>query len=108
MSEYIEDVALQTSKLDWAFPFQRTGAFPIDRSTVFSSLEDAQNYAKGLNSSNMPQDERGLGGTSYVGQVISVKNGEEIRAYIISKDRTLKEVGVTPLYEEDTKTLIFK
>ena len=35
MAEYIYDVVNQTSKLDWAFPFQRTGAFPIDRSILF-------------------------------------------------------------------------
>ena len=54
MAEYILDVVSQTSKLDWAFPFQRTGAFPIDRSAVFSSLSDAQNYALGLDENNNP------------------------------------------------------
>ena len=52
--------------MDWAFPLQRTDAFPLDRSSLFSSLEDAKLYAKGSG------DERGLGGSSYVGQSISV------------------------------------
>ena len=72
MAEYILDVMSQTSKLDWAFPFQRTGAFPIDRSAVFSSSADAQKYALGDGS-----DERELGGTSYVGQIISVYEAGE-------------------------------
>mgnify|MGYP007095648723 FL=1 len=62
MAEYILNVVEQTSKLDWAMPFQRTGAFPLDRSSVFSSYADAVKYAAGAG-----DDERGLGGTSYVG-----------------------------------------
>ena len=109
MAEYILDVMSQTSKLDWAFPFQRTGAFPIDRSAVFSSLEDAQKYALGLDSNKAPQDERGLGGTSYVGQVISVyeagvEANEEtgaaavpasVNAYIITPARGLLKLAAT-------------
>lgn len=93
MAEYIENVTLGTSKLDWAFPFQRTGAFPLDRSSVFSSYEDAVLYATG------GADVRGLSGSSYAGQPISVYNAETdtITLYIIEADRTLKEVGSTPL-----------
>jgi hypothetical protein len=61
MSDYILDVKSQTSKVDWAFPFQRTGPFPLDRSSVFSSLEDAQKYASGA------ADDRQLSGSSYIG-----------------------------------------
>ena len=32
MANYKENFA---SKLDWAMPFQRTGAFPLDRSNLF-------------------------------------------------------------------------
>ena len=90
MSEYIFDVVNQTSKLDWAFAFQRTGAFPLDRSSLFSSLADAEAYAKGDKS-----DARGLGGSSYVGQPVSVYNEENntVSLYIIDGDRSLKEVG---------------
>ena len=91
MAEYILNVAGQTSKLDWAMPFQRTGAFPLDRSSVFSSYADAVKYAAGAG-----DDERGLGGTSYVGQTISVYNNGSVTLYIIEADRSLKEVGSAP------------
>jgi hypothetical protein len=94
MSEYILDVVSQKSKLDWAFPFQRTGAFPIDRSSLFSSYEDAVLYASG--NSN---DSRKLGGSSYVGQPISVYNAEsnDVTLYVIQPNRSLKEVGTAPV-----------
>lgn len=47
-------------------PFKRMGAFPLDKTSVFDSLEDAEKYA--LNTG----DKRALGGTSYPGQYISV------------------------------------
>lgn len=93
MSDYILDVKSQTSKVDWAFPFQRTGPFPLDRSSIFSSLEDAQKYANGA------ADERQLGGSSYVGQIISVYTIENevptVGAYIISPARTLMKLAAT-------------
>ena len=79
------DIEIFKSKLDWAMPFQRTGKFPIDRTSIFDSYADALNYAKGDGS-----DERALGGTAYVGQLIVV-NGKgsdnvtnEVGAYVIS------------------------
>lgn len=93
MSDYILDVKSQTSKVDWAFPFQRTGPFPLDRSSVFSSLEDAQKYAGGA------ADERQLSGSSYIGQIISVYTIENevptVGAYIISPTRTLMKLAAT-------------
>lgn len=97
MAEYILNVAEQTSKLDWAMPFQRTGAFPLDRSSIFSSLADAVKYAAGAG-----DDERGLGGTSYVGQTIAVYDNETVTLYIIEANRTLKKVGTTPVGDEKT------
>lgn len=74
------------SKLDWAMPFQRTGKFPLDRSSIFSSYEDALKYAKQDGS-----DSRELGGTSYVGQIVTVYGtgngvdaGEVVEAYLIT------------------------
>ena len=52
---------------DWTKPFQRTNKFPLDRSSMFASYEDALLYAKGDGS-----DSRGLGATSYIGQTITV------------------------------------
>lgn len=102
MSEYIFNVLSQTSKLDWTFPFQRTGAFPLDRSSMFSSLEDAKAYALGIPEGGIAQDERALAGTSYVGQTVSVYNADanEVTLYIIDADRSLKEVGSTPIGDD--------
>jgi hypothetical protein len=65
-NEYIFNTINEVEKLDWAFPFQRTGAFPLDRSAIFSSIADAEAYALGADELG-PKDSRGLGGTSYVG-----------------------------------------
>lgn len=79
---YIENFA---SKLDWSMPFQRTGKFPLDRTSIFESYADALAYAKQDSS-----DKRALGGTSYVGQIIAVYGlpdtgtKEEVAAYIIT------------------------
>lgn len=102
MSEYIENVISHTSKLDWAFPFQRTGAFPLDRSTLFSSLEDAQLYASG------GKDSRGLSGSAYIGQPISVYDKENgiVSLYIINSDKTLKEAGNAFLGDSSTIEII--
>lgn len=91
---YIENF---TSKLDWAMPFQRTGKFPLDRSTIFSSYEDALLYAGqgqySITKSDgtvVTKDSRELGGTSYIGQIVAVYgnneagNAEEVAAYIIT------------------------
>lgn len=96
---YVENF---TSKLDWSMPFQRTGKFPIDRTSIFDSYEDAMLYA-GQGSYSVTRDgktittdKRELCGTSYVGQVITVyglpKEGtvEEVAAYVITA------VGATP------------
>lgn len=52
---------------NWVKPFERTNRFPLDRSSMFESYEDALLYAKGDGS-----DSRGLGATSYIGQTITV------------------------------------
>lgn len=82
MAEYIESFG---SKLDWAMPFQRTGKFPIDRTSMFSSYADALAYAK-----QDGTDSRQLGGTSYIGQPITVYGKgadgqtDEVALYIIT------------------------
>lgn len=82
MAEYIESFG---SKLDWAMPFQRTGKFPLDRTSMFSSYADALAYAK-----QDGTDSRQLGGTSYVGQPITVYGKgfdgatDEVALYIIT------------------------
>lgn len=87
MANYTETF---TSKLDWAMPFQRTGKFPLDRTDLFSSYADAEKYAAG---NTADPDTRGLCGTSYVGQIITVYEDDEVTCYKINPDRTLEEVG---------------
>ena len=88
MANYVE---LTENKLDWAMSFQRTGAFPLDRSSIFTSKADAIKYAAG--NVNDP-DSRGLCGTSYIGQIIAVSENENVNLYQIASDRSLKEVGL--------------
>ena len=78
------------SKLDWAMPFQRTGKFPLDRTDLFDSYDDAVKYAKG---DTTDPDSRELCGTSYVGQTITVYEDDKVISYQIQADRTLKKVG---------------
>lgn len=87
MASYKDWVANGGSKLDWAMPFQRTGGFPLDRTDIFSSLDDAELYASG------GADSRGLSGSSYVGQIITVWENGSVKAYQIQEDRSLKELG---------------
>ena len=100
MADYITEVVKQTAKLDWAFPFQRTGAFPLDRSSLFTSYEDAVLYATG------GADSRGLSGSSYVGQSIAVFDATKnsVTLYVIQPNRSLKEVGSGS--SSDLETLI--
>lgn len=76
-------------KYDIAKGFQRTNDFPLDKSSVFTSLAAARDYA----------EKRGpLGKTSYLGQVLAVVENNEIHIYKIglNKDtnaRELQELG---------------
>lgn len=91
------------SFLGFPMGFQRADAFPIDRSSVFYSYDDAVEYAKGLyqgesDTEAVAHDSRGLASTSYIGQIIAVLtvSGESVTAcdiYKIDFDRTLKAVG---------------
>ena len=83
MANYIENF---NSKLDWAMPFQRTGKFPLDRSSMFDSYEDAVKYAAGAPAT----DSRGLGGSSYVGQLIVVFENDVVTVYKINADRNIE------------------
>lgn len=75
----------QDNRVAWAKPFERTYKGPLDRSSMFSSYADALEYAK-----QTKQDTRELGGTSYVGQIITVYGAgvdgvsQETAAYIIT------------------------
>ena len=76
--------------LDMALQLRRTGAWALDPSTTFTTLVDAQKYAAG---NKADPDSRGLCGTSYVGQVISVLVEGQVKVYKIEANRSLSEVG---------------
>lgn len=69
--------------------FQRLTKAPLDRSSMFASYADAQNYAKG---NRRTPDERRLFGTSYVGQIVTVYENGVVSVYKIEEDRTLTRI----------------
>lgn len=101
------------NKLDWAMPFQRTSAYPLDRTLLFDSIEDAKKYAKGLSTN---PDKRGLQGTSYVGQIISVVENNNTYVFKIINNGELQRIdniiiennGIYYFDENNTKKLFFK
>lgn len=65
--------------------YSRGVALPLDASSVYESLGEAQSYAKNP--------------IAYAGQIITVKEGENYNAYILDGDAgayTLTKVGVDP------------
>jgi hypothetical protein len=58
--------------------YQRLGAFPLDESSVFETLEELQSYALG-------------NGTAYAGQVCTVSDTGKV--YVLQSDLSLSEVG---------------
>ena len=61
------DTRAKNERNDITRSFQRVFNFPLDRSTIFDTYQDAEAYAKGDGS-----DSRKLGKTVYLGQIISV------------------------------------
>lgn len=88
--------------LAWAMPFARTGQFPLDRTDLFSSYDDAVKYAAG---NSEDPDSRGLYATSYVGQIITVYENDVVTVYKINADRTLGEVGKAAVVDNTTIAL---
>lgn len=68
--------------------YQRLGDFPIDRSSLFYSYEDAVKYAGGVE-----QDERKLYKTSYIGQILAVVTENDVKVYVIDENRQLKPIA---------------
>ena len=102
---YTENI---NSILKWGNSFQRQFDFPLDRSSLHSSYEDAVAYAKGDAS-----DSRGLGGQAYIGQTITVwglneKGKEGVWVYsLVPSDKEgfladLKPVGSTTTETAET------
>ena len=82
------------SELDWGNSFHRSTPFPLDRTSLFVSYEDALAYATGGN------DIRGLKGSSYPGQIITILSSDTAKpeVYVIKggatkAERTLVKLG---------------
>lgn len=84
MASYKEEFKSYT---DWGTVIVRSNKTPLDRSSIFGSLEDAKKYAKGDGT-----DSRALGKTSYVGQIIAVHENGIVDIYQIIEDRTLRKI----------------
>jgi hypothetical protein len=74
-------------KFDLPKGYQRTNQFPLDPSSLFASKDDAALYAAG------GADSRGLGGTSYAGQIVSVVENGGVALYVIDTTGALQAVG---------------
>ena len=89
MASYVESFK---GKMDWQVVLQRTNPIPIDRSSMFSSLADATAYAKGDGT-----DSRGLGATSYPGQLVAVYENDVVTVYVVTADKKLSPLTNTGL-----------
>lgn len=88
MASYDEKNIIK-SQIDLNNTFQRLFAQPIDRSSLFSSYQDAYDYAQGDG-----RDTRQLGGTAYVGQIITVYENDEISVYKIIPNQRIKRIDI--------------
>jgi hypothetical protein len=95
MASYIENYKSTNNILN---PFKRLEGFPMDITSMFSSADDARKYASYILTGEVT-DSRGLGGTAYVGQIISVYENDKVSVYKINADGTLGSIGGT-----DTKS----
>jgi hypothetical protein len=84
MASYIEKFKSYT---DWGTVIVRSNDTPLDRTSIFGSLEDAKKYAKGDGS-----DKNALGKTSYIGQFIAVYENGVVDIYQITEEKTLRKV----------------
>ena len=90
MAKYNLDKYTSADGLGFPLNFRRGNPNPLDNSSVWASLEAAQNYA-----ANDP--------VAYVGQILTVVTTAEdsttsVKAYSIQDtDGTLKEVGSVPV-----------
>lgn len=75
MTQYEEIVSKQ---LNWEVPFKRNEAFPIDRSSVFTSFDELKEYV--LSRDSEPKHPKGV---PYIGQVLSVSTENGVTVYKI-------------------------
>lgn len=84
MASYVEKFKSYT---DWGTVIVRSNDTPLERTSIFGSLEDAKKYAKGDGS-----DKNALGKTSYIGQFIAVYENGIVDIYQITEEKTLRKV----------------
>ena len=89
MASYIENFR---SSCSWSNVLIRTGSFPLDRSSMFDSIEDAKRYASGTTDEQY-MDKRKLSPTSYIGQIITVYEDDKVDVYKINAQRQLESIG---------------
>ena len=87
-NKYVEKSGVKA--MPWSTFFTRTSNIPLDRSSIFGSYEDAMKYAAGDESN---PDERNLVTASYIGQIITVYENNDVKTYYITADKKLQEIG---------------
>lgn len=96
MGSYIEKFKSYT---DWGTVIVRSNDTPLERTSIFGSLEDAKKYAKGDG-----KDANSLGKTSYIGQFLAVYENGVVDIYQITEEKTLRkvahEVDIENVYSE--------
>lgn len=83
------------SKMGWGNVFERSFATPLDRTELFMTYADALAYATG------GSDLRGLSGTSYPGQIITVLENNTPGVYVIAPGTVTNGVE-----DPSTRTLV--
>ena len=86
MSSFIDNF----TSTDWLKQMKRADAFPLDKSCIFSSFEDAKKYAK-QDANDL--DSRKLAMTSYIGQILAIYENDNVSCYIIDENRNLAPIG---------------
>lgn len=71
----------------WKAPFKRDDAFPLDRSSVFTSYDEMEEYAKSTKEN--PHSK----GVPYVGQVVVVSDNNGVKIY------SIETVGENPSFK---------
>lgn len=99
MASYVENFKSYT---DWGTVIVRSNKTPLDRTSIFGSLDDAKKYAKGDGT-----DANALGKTSYVGQYLAVYENGVVDIYQITEKKELRKV-IHEVELESAKTEIYE
>ena len=78
-------------KLNFSTSFKRTSAFPIEANSYFTSYAEAEAAAQTAVEVGSAES------TYYIGETITVVEGNNSKCYIIQPDKTLREISINPL-----------